>query len=417
MDWTKALRASKGEKATLDIEKTPNGHELLDVIRIIAFHGETGRLEMKVGLTQGAFFFKDGSLVDARLGSLTGFQAINVAVSMGEAHFSFEPSSTPSFSTSITQSERTILKQFFDIETVDPECDHHVRVPTPDWNTTPAAVVPLRDVDVTELSHDDPDHVVAVEAHATENEFGALTTEEAPSSEIKVDPDTVEKERFAPAPVHPGLLSTPSRHRAGLALVMLVALTGVLAFALVNRLKDQRTSLLAKQGEPAIAEQGGPAVANPSEPIDKQNQSSQRSDSPQDPGRSNQTEQGRAFAQDLTGEWKVVNSVKKTAYRSFNDLEIGFRLVINQTGSKFTAHGEKISENGRSLPASGRTPIKVIGSIEGDRVEATFFEEGAVRKTSGRFVWRIQSNGSGLAGTFVSSAARSSGKSAAIKEL
>jgi len=400
----------------LDVEKTPNGHRLLDVIRIIAFHGETGRLEMTAGLTQGAFFFKDGSLVDARLGSLTGFQAINVAVSLGEAHFSFEPSSTPSFSTSITQSERTILKQFFDIETVNPECDHHVRVPTPDWNNTPVPVVPLRDFDVKELSHDLPDNVVAVEAHAAEIEFVALTTEEAPSSEIRVDRDTVEEERFAPPPVFSGLLSTPSRHRAGLALVMLVALTGVLAFALVNRLKDQRIPQLAKQNEPAIAEQGGPAVANPSQPIDKQNQSSQRSNSLQDPVRSNQIEQRGAVAQDLTGEWKVVNNVKKTAYRSFDNLEIGFRLVINQTGSKFTANGEKISENGRSLPASGRTPIQVSGSIDGDRVEATFVELGAVRKTSGRFEWRIQGNG-GLAGTFVSSAARSSGKSAATKEL
>ncbi|HEX6731412.1 MAG TPA: DUF4388 domain-containing protein [Pyrinomonadaceae bacterium] len=401
----------------MDIEKTPNGHKLLDVIRIIAFHGETGRLQMTAGSTQGVFFFKDGSLVDARLGALTGFQAINVAVSMGEAHFGFEPSNTPTFSSSITATERTILKQFFDIETVDPECDHHVRVAAPDWNNTPNPVVPLRDVDVKELSHRLSDNDVAAGVHAAENEFGALTTEEAPSSEINVDRDTVEKERFAPASIFFGLLSTPSRHRAGLALVMLVGLTGVLAFALVNRLKDQRISQLAKQNEPAIAEQGGPAVAKPSEPIDKQNQSSQRTDSLQVPGRSNQTEQGRALAQDLTGEWKLVNNVKKTAYRSFNDLEIGFRLVINQTGSKFTANGEKISENGRTLPASGRTPIQVSGSINGDRIEATFVEEGVVRKTSGRFVWRIQSDGSGLAGTFVSSAARSSGKSAATKEL
>jgi hypothetical protein len=401
----------------LDIEKTPNGQRLLDVIRIVAFHGETGRLQMTFGSTRGVFFFKNGRLVDASIGSLTGFQAINVAVSLGEAHFSFEPSSTPSFSTSITPSERTILKQFFDIETVDPECDHHVRVPAPDWNTTPAPVVPLRDVDITELNQDHPDNVVTVGAHAAEIEFVALKTEEAPSSEISLDHDTVEKERFAPAPVFSGLLSKPSRHRAGLALVILVALMGVLAFALVNRLKDQRIPQLVKQSEPAIAEQSGPAVANPSDTIDEQNQSSQRSNSLQGPGRSSQIEKGRSLAQNLTGEWKVVNNVKKTAYRSFDNLEIGFRLVINQTGSKFTANGEKISENGRSLPASGRTPIQVSGSIHGDRVEATFVEEGAVRKTSGRFVWRIQSNGSGLAGTFVSSAARSSGKSAAIKDL
>jgi hypothetical protein len=94
-----------------------------------------------------------------------------------------------------------------------------------------------------------------------------------------------------------------------------------------------------------------------------------------------------------------------------------FQLAINQTGRNFTAKGEKVSENGRSLPASDRTPIHVTGSINGDRVEATFFEEGTLRKTNGRFVWRTEKPGSGLAGTFVSSAARTSGKSAATKEL
>lgn len=409
----KALRASEGGKATLDIEKTPNGHRLLDVIRIIAFHGETGRLQMTVGSTRGAFFFKNGSLVDARIGALTGFQAINVAVAMGEAHFSFEPSNTPTFSSSITPHERTILKQFFDIETVDPDCDHHVRVQEPDWDITPAPVVPLADVDVVELSHDDRENIATVEAQSAENEIPALTTEQTPYLEDNVERDIVEAERFTEAPVFSGLLSSVSRHRTGVYLAILLVVMAVSVFALFNRLSDRRLLSATKQSEPVVAKQGEQDVSKPSEPITKQS-----GPSLEVPGRqSKQTEQRSSVAQDLTGEWKVVNNVQKTAYRPFSNLEIGFRLVINQTGSKFTANGEKVSENGRSLPASGRTPIEVIGSIEGDRVEATFFEEGAVRKTSGRFVWRIQSNGSGLAGTFVSSAARSSGKSSAIKEL
>jgi hypothetical protein len=187
---------------------------------------------------------------------------------------------------------------------------------------------------------------------------------------------------------------------------------GVSIFALVNKLRDQRVPSVTKQNEPVIAKQSE-QEAKPTEPIAKQSDTSL-----QVPGRqSKQTEQNRSLAKDLTGEWKLINHVEKTAYRSFDNLELGFRLVINQNGSKFTANGEKVSENGRSLPASGRTPIQVIGSIEGDRVEATFFEEGKVRKTNGRFVWRIRRDGSGLEGTFVSSAARSSGKSAASREL
>jgi Domain of unknown function (DUF4388) len=391
----------------LDIEESPNGHRLLDVIRIIAFHGETGRLQMTVGSTRGVFFFKYGRLVDASIGSLTGFQAINAAVSMGEAHFRFEPSITPPLSSSITLNERTILKQFFEIETIDPECDHHVRVTEPHWDITPAQVVPLSGVDVSELSRDEPENMSVVEAQIAESEVGALATEEPPYS------PHVERGIAEEAPVFSGLLSSPSRHRTGVYLAILVVLMGVSIFALVNRLTDRSLPAVTKQNEPVIAKQSEQEVAKPSEPIAKQSDTSL-----QVPGRqSKQTEQSRSVTQDLTGQWKVVNHVEKTAYRSFDNLELGFRLVINQNGSKFTANGEKVSENGRSLPASGRTPIQVIGSIEGDRVEATFSEIGAVRKTNGRFVWRIQRNGSGLAGTFVSSAARSSGKSAATREL
>jgi hypothetical protein len=96
-------------------------------------------------------------------------------------------------------------------------------------------------------------------------------------------------------------------------------------------------------------------------------------------------------------------------------MQIGFNVSINQAGKDFTGTGEKISENGRSLPANGRTPILVKGTINGDRVEATFSETGAVRKTNGRFRWKIDKGSGGLTGTFVSTAARTRGKSAATK--
>jgi hypothetical protein len=98
-------------------------------------------------------------------------------------------------------------------------------------------------------------------------------------------------------------------------------------------------------------------------------------------------------------------------------MNIGFELTINQSGKSFIGQGRKVSENGRSLPATSRTPIEVKGSIDGDRVDATFSEAGALRKTNGRFVWRIDQASGGLNGTFVSTAAGSSGKSAAKREL
>jgi hypothetical protein len=136
-------------------------------------------------------------------------------------------------------------------------------------------------------------------------------------------------------------------------------------------------------------------------------------DIPQQPT-TNATTSGVA---DLTGNWTVVNTVEQTSYQAYKNMRVGFNVSINQSGRDFTGRGEKISENGRSLPAAGRTPIEVKGTIDGDKVEATFSESGAVRKTNGRFVWRIDESNGGLTGTFVSTAARTSGKSAAKKEL
>ena len=119
----------------------------------------------------------------------------------------------------------------------------------------------------------------------------------------------------------------------------------------------------------------------------------------------------------LTGNWNVVNTVDQTSYQAYKNMKVGFTVSINQTGKDFTGKGEKISENGRTLPSTSRTPIEVRGTIDGDKVEATFSESGALRKTNGRFVWRIDKTNGGLTGTFVSTAAGTSGRSAAKKGL
>lgn len=120
--------------------------------------------------------------------------------------------------------------------------------------------------------------------------------------------------------------------------------------------------------------------------------------------------------QNLTGTWNVVNTVEKTSYRSFANLRIGYRLIISQSGANFTAEGEKLLEDGRTLPTNGRTAIHVTGAVEGKTIEASFVEEGARRKTSGRFVWQVQREGTLMKGTFISTAANSSGTSVATKE-
>src|SRR6185369_359319 len=102
-----------------------------------------------------------------------------------------------------------------------------------------------------------------------------------------------------------------------------------------------------------------------------------------------QQPQTTAAVPNLSGNWQVINTVEQTAYEPYRNMEIGFNVAINQAGRAFTGTGEKISENGRRLPAAGRTPISVKGTIDGDQIRATFSENGAVRSTNGHFVWRI----------------------------
>ena len=341
-----------------DTRKTLHNGGILDVIKILSTNRESGKLEISAGKTGGAFFFKNGQLVDARVGDLTGFRAVNAVAAMRDVRFTFDPSIYPPAVSSITPNERVVLKQFFGIETVD--------------------------------------------AYTYEDEV------------------TIETQRL-PLPVIPEPVSDtrPSRsllYRGGLVLAMLFILIAVAAVALRNKYRERERAIA-----PAVATTQ-PVVDEPtvSQPTASQPTASQPTVSQPTVSRPRVAQPAVAqpvVARDLTGKWNVVNSIQKTSYRSFQNMNIGFELTINQSGKSFTGAGRKVSENGHSLPATSRTPIEVKGSIDGDRVEATFFEQGTLRKTNGRFVWRIDQASGRLNGTFVTTAAGSSGKSAARREL
>ncbi|MFN2516978.1 MAG: hypothetical protein ABR556_12285 [Pyrinomonadaceae bacterium] len=76
---------------------------------------------MRSGDTRGAFFFRQGKLVDARVGPFTGFVAINLAVSIVEPRLTFDPSIEPPPSRFKDLAERTLLKNRFGIDTLDAE--------------------------------------------------------------------------------------------------------------------------------------------------------------------------------------------------------------------------------------------------------------------------------------------------------
>jgi hypothetical protein len=306
---------------------------ILEVVKSITSNQESGRLEIVSSGARGTLLFNEGKLVDARLGSLSGFPAVNAAVALRDVEVSFDHVIPASHLTSITPSERVVLKRFFGIEAAEMNEPADAAEPEIDWNPAPEPVVPLNQAATIPLA-------------------------------------------FFTLP------------RLAVCLVLLIGLA-VGAVALRSRFKAPQPSApvaTVVESQPEVQQ----VAAEPERP--------------------------EPNVEDLTGEWQVINTVQKTGYKSFDNMKVGFRLKINQQGKEFTGKGEKFSENGRTLAAANRTPINVTGSIDGDKVVATFVEDGRMRKTNGRFVWKLQNGGDELAGTFVSTAANSSGRSAVTKQ-
>jgi len=112
----------------------------------------------------------------------------------------------------------------------------------------------------------------------------------------------------------------------------------------------------------------------------------------------------------LGGDWEITNTIQQTSLRRYQGLKIGYHLFLRQDGTAIAGEGEKWSENGQTLAPKAHTPIQIRGSISGDKVTATFRENGTERKTAGEFTWTVKDNQS-FAGNFSSTAADSSGSS------
>jgi hypothetical protein len=265
----------------------------------------------------------------------------------------------------ITPSERVVLQRFFGIEAADTSELPDAAEAEIDWNPAPEPVVPLNEAATLPLAFFSVRTLavclvlligVAAGAIALRARFKAAQ-QSAPAATVADSKPAATVADSQPSPV-----------------------TEAQAVAEVKQVAE----------EPAAVKPEHRVTAEPEKPAAK--------------------------VQDLTGEWQVINTVQKTAYQSFDNMTVGFRLKINQQGQEFTGSGEKFSENGQKLPAANRTPIHVTGRIDGDKAVATFVEEGSTRRTNGRFVWKVQNGGDQLAGTFVSTAANSSGKSALTKQ-
>lgn len=346
---------------------------ILDIIKSITSLRETGRLEINALGTYGTLLFHEGKLVDARLGSLSGFPAVNAAVALQDVEISFDHVEPALQASTITPNERLILSRFFGIEAAEMQAPQEPREPEIDWNPAPEPVVPLTQAETIPFSFFSSRLVIAAC-------LALLLGVAAGAVALRAKVQTLRQTASVTSPSETETTSAPAAQHE------------------VKQVADERPSATISHAPIIAPEKANTAASSESlsQPVT--------------------TTRADANVQDLNGEWRVVNTVEKTAYKSFDNMQVGFRLTINQNGKEFTAKGEKFSENGQALPTARRTPIQVKGSIEGDKVVATFTEDGRMRRTNGRFVWKLQNGGDGLSGTFVSSAANSSGRSSVTKE-
>jgi hypothetical protein len=184
-------------------------------------------------------------------------------------------------------------------------------------------------------------------------------------------------------------------------LIVLAILVGAGAVVIKHKM-DERASSAATKAEPTV-----PDVQPSRSPATETSSNSQSAAHP--------SETALSTAPNLNGQWNVVNVVEQTSFPAYQQLRLGYRVLISQTGRDFVAQGEKILENGKRLEVAARTAIHLTGTITGNTASATFTEEGSRRSSNGRIVWQIDQNGKRMVGTFSSDAADSSGSSVATR--
>ncbi len=117
----------------------------------------------------------------------------------------------------------------------------------------------------------------------------------------------------------------------------------------------------------------------------------------------------------LTGQWALTNRIVTTSYAPYRGLRLGYDLSLQQRGTAITGKGEKVSENGREILASARSPISLTGKLEGRQLNLSFVENGVKRVTRGSFQLTVNEEGTAWTGTFKQTAASTRGETTATK--
>ena len=117
---------------------------------------------------------------------------------------------------------------------------------------------------------------------------------------------------------------------------------------------------------------------------------------------------------DLSGWWRVTNTIQSAKLSTFQGLQLEFEIIIHQNGLEFVGKGEMVSEGGREIQIKDRTKLDIdTGTISGMHAKATFTEFGKIRPTQGTFEWVVEPGARSMSGRFISFASDSHGTSKA----
>lgn len=240
------------------IEQNFNDRPLLEVIALLSSREESGRLKI-TGTTRGAFFFRRGKLVDAHMGPFSGFQAVNLAVSVGRVKLSFDPSIQSKLSNFHVASERHILKARFGIEAADPKVEESSAIIDRQEPVVTQATRPAELAGEVVTAAAKPEATASTAAkRQPERPHTVTRTVQTILPVDKIEPKLREREIISlPGRLHD---SSPQRKFAAIAGFAVFGLIIPVSVALVSHWtnsSEARPSLVAQPEAPA-------AVANPS---------------------------------------------------------------------------------------------------------------------------------------------------------
>lgn len=120
---------------------------------------------------------------------------------------------------------------------------------------------------------------------------------------------------------------------------------------------------------------------------------------------------------DLSGRWRVIHRVERSACRAYVGLEIEFDVVLEQDGERLTGRGEKFLVAGRLVRQDEVSRLFLTGGATGRQIHLEVVEicgEPSDRRIVGAIDWDVVTDDL-MAGAFQVSAAESAGSSLALR--